>query len=110
MFSLVPTPQGLGTRWAIRRVLQAVVEAGQLDVARALVETSTTDRGAGVSGTEGGGGGGVEGASGAHKNEEVGGKMHPASLATYVLLLWVWWRWKAFVGKIWLARFSWLFF
>ncbi|CAM9564261.1 unnamed protein product, partial [Sphacelaria rigidula] len=32
--------QGLGERWAIRRVLQAVVEAGQFDVAKALVESS----------------------------------------------------------------------
>ncbi|CAM9861553.1 unnamed protein product [Pylaiella littoralis] len=34
--------QGLGARWAIRRVLQAVVEAGQFDVARALVESSSS--------------------------------------------------------------------
>lgn len=33
--------QGLGAKWAIRRVLQAVVEAGQFDVARALVESSS---------------------------------------------------------------------
>lgn len=33
-------PQGLGEKWAIRRVLQAVVEAGQFDVAKALVDSS----------------------------------------------------------------------
>lgn len=33
-------PQELGEKWAIRRVLQAVVESGQFDVAKALVESS----------------------------------------------------------------------
>eukprot|EP00752_Nemacystus_decipiens_P018330 g16445.t1 len=37
--------QGLGAKWAIRRVLQAVVEAGQFDVAQALVESSVANRG-----------------------------------------------------------------
>ncbi|CAN0488418.1 unnamed protein product, partial [Hapterophycus canaliculatus] len=32
----------LGDRWAIRRVLRAVVEAGQVDVAKALVDSSVT--------------------------------------------------------------------
>ncbi|CAM9902098.1 unnamed protein product, partial [Ectocarpus sp. 4 AP-2014] len=45
--------QGLGTKWAIRRVLQAVVEGGQFDVARALVESSVAPK-VGAGGREGG--------------------------------------------------------
>ncbi|CAN0424943.1 unnamed protein product, partial [Ectocarpus sp. 8 AP-2014] len=44
--------QGLGTKWAIRRVLQAVVEGGQFDVARALVESSVAPK-VGAGGREG---------------------------------------------------------
>ena len=58
-----------------------MVEAGQIDVARALVGTSIAERGAGVSGTEAGSGGDGEGASEAREDEEVGGKAGRASLA-----------------------------
>lgn len=58
--------QGLGAKWAIRRVLQAVVEAGQFDVARALVESSAASRGA-----AGGRGAGEEEEEGGHEGDEV---------------------------------------
>lgn len=60
--------QGLGDRWAIKRVLQAVVETGQLDVARALVESSMHG---GVPGRGEGEGGGAPVATGEASDPEV---------------------------------------
>ena len=73
------------------------MEAGQIDVARALVGASTTERGGGVSGTEAGGGGDAGGASGAPKDEEVGAKAGPSKFGRFFF------SWLGIVGRSWQA-------
>ncbi|CAM9252402.1 unnamed protein product [Scytosiphon promiscuus] len=75
--------QGLGARWAIRRVLQAVVEAGQFDVAKALVESS-----AAAPVAEGGRGGAGAGsaADGAVDDETEAKRLERRAIAEDVLL------------------------